>query len=46
MFGVDGLEHQGIAALEGLKQFMIVGTDSVHYVVVRRLDPPASELLR
>lgn len=34
VFGEDGLEVQGMAALEGLKEFMVVGTDSVHYVIV------------
>ena len=34
VFSEDGIEDQGIAAIEGLRQFMVVGTDTVHYVIV------------
>ena len=34
VFGEDNMEERGFAAMEGLKQFMCIGTDTVHYVVV------------
>lgn len=34
VFGEDRLEYQGIDALKGLKQFMCINTDTIHYVIV------------
>ncbi len=34
IFEDEGLEHQGNAAMEGLKQFMYNGTDGLPLVVV------------
>ena len=34
VFAEEGLEEQGNAALEGLKQFMYMGTDAIPLVVV------------
>ena len=34
VFGEDGLESEGLAALECLKYFIVVGTETIHFVIV------------
>lgn len=33
-FGEDGMEREGNAALECLKYFIVVGTETIHFVIV------------